>query len=75
LNPRFKLYLFILVNASIPLWTLYFASRFPLHLKVVIAIVSAIFMNLTLYFAMRHREKELELAKRKEQSGGGTEQS
>jgi len=56
---RVRLYLYILVNVSIPLWTLYLASQFTLHLKIVIAIVSAIFMNLTLFFSFRNQERKM----------------
>ncbi len=52
-------FLFILVNVSIPFWTMYFANNFPLHLKFVIAIVSAIFLNLTLFLALRNKEQKI----------------
>jgi hypothetical protein len=56
LNSKKKIYLFAAVNLSIPLWTLYFASRFSVHLKILIGVVSAVFMNWVLYVAMKQSE-------------------
>jgi hypothetical protein len=56
-NPRIKL-IFIIVNVSIPLWTIYYASNFSIPFKIMIAAVSAIFLNLALYLAIRsHRPR------------------
>ena len=52
-------WLFILVNVSIPLWTLLFARQFSFPMKGLIAIISAVFLNLVLYYALRHKERQL----------------
>jgi hypothetical protein len=58
-KTRIRLGLYILVNASIPIWTMYFAGQFPMHLKIVIAIISLIFMNVTLFLSFRSQDQRL----------------
>jgi hypothetical protein len=52
-------WLFILVNVTIPLFTMYDARNFPFSLKVLVAIISAVFLNSVLYFSIRRKEREL----------------
>jgi len=54
---KYRLFLFVLVNASIPLWTLFLATQFPLHLKIIIGLVSAVFMNLALILGFRMKDR------------------
>ncbi|MES2393278.1 MAG: hypothetical protein V4555_16665 [Acidobacteriota bacterium] len=58
-KTKVNIYLFALINVTIPLWTLYFASRFPLHLKIVVGVVSAIFINAAFYGGIRMKERKL----------------
>ena len=58
-KSKVRLYLYILVNASIPLWTMYLARQFPMHLKIVIAIISLIFLNMTLFLSFRSQDHKL----------------
>jgi len=62
LIAKYKLFLYVLVNVSIPVWTLYLANRFPLHLKVAVAVVTAVLMNLTLYLAFRMKDQKMRKA-------------
>ncbi|MEO6924527.1 MAG: hypothetical protein ABI142_11935 [Bryocella sp.] len=60
LNPKSRVkLLFILVNVTIPLWTLYLARNFSISMEIVIAIVSAIFLNLALYLAIRSQRRKI----------------
>ncbi len=59
---KYKLFLYVLVNVSIPIWTLYFANRFPLHLKIAVALVTAALMNLILVLAFRIKEQKMRKA-------------
>ena len=58
-KTRVRLGVYILVNASIPVWTMYLAGQFPMHLKIVIATISLIFMNVTLFLAFRSQDHKL----------------
>ncbi len=58
-KTRVRLGVYILVNASIPLWTMYLARQFPMHLKIVIAAISLIFMNVTLFLSFRSQDQKL----------------
>ena len=61
-------WLFILVNVTIPLFTMYDAPSFTFSLKLLVAVISAAFLNSVLYFSLRRKERELALKAQQEVS-------
>jgi hypothetical protein len=56
---RVRLLLYIVVNASVPVWTVYFAAQFPVHFKIMIAVISLIFLNVTLFLSFRSQDSKM----------------
>lgn len=56
---RVRLLLYIVVNVSVPIWTIYFAAQFPVHIKIVIAVLSLIFLNVTLFLSFRSQDSKM----------------
>jgi hypothetical protein len=56
-KKRFTI-IFISVNLGVLIWTPYYAGRMPLKLELAVGLISAVGMNLFVYFLMRKKMRK-----------------
>jgi hypothetical protein len=56
-KKRFAI-IFFSVNLGVLIWTPYYAGRMPLKLELTVGLISAIGMNLFVYFLMRKKMRQ-----------------
>jgi len=52
------LIMFIAVNIGVLIWTPFYAGRMPLRLEIAVGLISAVGMNLLVYFLMKKKLQE-----------------
>jgi hypothetical protein len=56
-RKRFTI-IFIAVNLGVLIWTPFYAGRMPLKLELSVGLISAIWLNLLVYFLMRKKMRK-----------------